>query len=216
MDFAAARRNMVDSQVRTNKVTDEAVIEALRQVPREIFVPEAFRGIAYVDEDLPLDGDRYLVEPMVFGRLLQAAAIRPTDVVLDLGCGPGYSTAVIARLANTVVALETDGALLDQAPRNLGRLGVDNAVVVEGPLEKGWPPQAPYNVIVLGGAVTHVPDQVLDQIVEGGRLVGVVAGEGVGRAVIHFRRGGSVSSRTLFDATIPLLPGFAPEPSFVF
>lgn len=216
MDFAAARRNMVDSQVRTNKVTDEAVIEALRQVPREIFVPEPFRGIAYVDEDLLLDGDRYLVEPMVFGRLLQAAAIRPTDIVLDLGCGPGYSTAVIARLANTVVALETDGALLNQAARNLGRLGVDNAVVVDGPLEEGWPPQAPYNVIVLGGAVAHVPDQVLDQIVEGGRLVGVVAGEGVGRVVIHFRRGGSVSSRTLFDATIPLLPGFAPEPSFVF
>lgn len=216
MDFSAARRNMVDGQVRTNKVTDEAVIEALRQVPREIFVPEPFRGIAYVDEDLPLDGDRYLVEPMVFARLLQVAAIRPTDIVLDLGCGPGYSTAVTARLANTVVALESDGALLGQAQRNLGRLGVDNTVVVEGPLEKGWPPQSPYNVIVLGGAVAYVPDQVLDQLAEGGRLVGVVAGEGVGRAVIHSRRGGTISSRTLFDATIPLLPGFAPEPSFVF
>lgn len=216
MDFVAARRNMVDRQVRTNKVTDELVVDALRQVPREIFVPEPLRGIAYVDEDLPLDGERYLVEPMVFARLLQAAAIRPTDIVLDLGCGPGYSTAVIARLANTVVALEADRGLLDLASRNLGLLKVDNAIVVEGPLEQGWPPQSPYNVVVLGGAVAHVPDQVIAQIGDEGRLVGVVADRGVGRAIILFPRGESVSSRTLFDATIPLLPGFAPEPTFVF
>ena len=216
MDFAAARRNMVDGQVRTNKVTDEAVVDALRQVPREVFVPEPLRGIAFVDEDLPLAGDRYLVEPMVFARLVQAATIRPTDIALDLGCGPGYSTAVIARLANTVVALESDRALLDQAARNLGQLGVDNAIMVAGPLEQGWPAQAPYNVIVLGGAVAHIPNHIIDQIADGGRLVGVVAGEGVGRAVMLLRRGESVSSRTLFDATIPLLPGFAPEPTFVF
>lgn len=216
MDFAAARQNMVDRQVRTNKVTDDAVLEALGQVPRELFVPAGLRSAAYVDEDVPLGNGRYLIEPMVFARLLQAAEPRPSDLVLDLGCGSGYSTAVLSRLANMVVALECDRTLAQRTSAALAELSIDNAVVVEGPLEQGWPAQAPYNIIVLGGAAERVPEVVLDQLTEGGRLVGVEMRGGVGRAVLYLRHRGVVSGRMLFDAAVSMLPGLAAEPSFVF
>lgn len=216
MDFVAARQNMVDRQVRTNKVTDDAVLEALRQVPRELFVPAGLRSAAYVDEDVPLGNGRYLIEPMVFARLLQAAEPRPSDLVLDLGCGSGYSTAVLSRLANMVVALECDRTLAQRTSAALAELSIDNAVVVEGPLEQGWPAQAPYNIIVLGGAAERVPEVVLDQLTEGGRLVGVEMRGGVGRAVLYLRHRGVVSGRPLFDAAVSMLPGLAAEPSFVF
>jgi len=216
MDFAAVRQNMVDRQVRTNKVTDDAVLEALGQIPRELFVPEGLRAAAYVDEDVPLGHGRYLIEPMVFARLLQAAEPRRPDLVLDLGCGSGYSTAVLSRLANMVVALECDRTLARRTSAALTELSIDNAMVVEGPLEQGWPAQAPYNVIVLGGAAERVPEVILDQLAEGGRLVGVEMRGGVGRAVLYLRRRGVVSCRPLFDAAVPTLPGLAAEPSFVF
>ena len=216
MDFAAARRNMVDRQVRTNKVTDEAVLEALGQVPRELFVSEGLRAAAYVDEGLPLGNGRYLIEPMVFARLLQAVEMKPTDLVLDLGCGSGYSTAVLSRLANMVVALECDRSLARRTSATLGELSIDNAVVVEGPLEQGWPAQAPYNAVLLGGAAARVPDAILGQLAEGGRLAGVETHGGVGRAVLYLNQRGVISARPLFDAEVPMLPGLAAEPSFVF
>ncbi len=216
MDFAAARRNMVDRQLRTNKVTDEAVLEALMQVPRERFVLDGLRGAAYVDEDLPLGNGRFLIEPMVFGRLLQAAAVRRSDLVLDVGCGTGYSAAVLSRLATMVVALECDGALARRTGAALAELSIDNAVVVEGPLEQGWPAQAPYDLILLGGAAEPMPEGLMAQLAEGGRLVGVEMRGGIGRAVLYLRRRGVVSARTLFDAAVPVLPGLAAEPSFVF
>ena len=216
MDFAAARRNMVDRQLRTNKVVDEAVLEAFRQIPREAFVPEALRSAACIDEDLPIGNGRFLLEPMVFARLLQSAELQRTDLVLDLGCGPGYSTAVLSRLANMVVALECDGSLVRRTGVALSDLRIDNAVVVEGPLERGWAAQAPYNVIVLGGAAARIPETVLGQLAEGGRLVGVEMHDGVGRAMLYLRHRGVVSGRPLFDAAVPILPGMAAEPSFVF
>ena len=216
MDFLAARRNMVDRQVRTNKVTDEAVLEALRQVPRELFLPPPMRAVAYVDEDVPIGNGRFLMEPMVFGRLLQAARIDSTDLVLDIGCGTGYSVAVLARLTNMVVALETDPALVRQTGGALAELGIDNAVVVQGPLREGWSAQAPYNVILLEGSVAEVPDAILDQLAEGGRLVGIQQQAGFGRAMLFLRRNGIVSSRPLFDAGLPQLPDFAVETGFVF
>ena len=216
MDFSAARRNMVERQVRTNKVTDEAVLEALGQVPRELFVPEGLRSVAYIDEDVPLGRGRYLIEPMVFARLLQAAELQPTDLVLDLGCGSGYSTAVLSHLVNMVVALDCDRALARLTSGALAELSIDNAVVVEGPLEQGWLAQAPYNVIVLGGAAERVPEPILGQLAEGGRLVGVEMRDGVGRAALYVRHRGVVSGRPLFDAATPMLPGMAAEHSFVF
>jgi protein-L-isoaspartate(D-aspartate) O-methyltransferase len=216
MDFAAARRNMVDRQLRTNKVVDEAVLEALGQIPREAFVSDALRSAAYVDEDLPLGNGRFLIEPMAFARLLQAAELKRTDLVLDLGCGPGYSTAVLSRLVTMVVALECERPLAQRSAKALANLQIDNAVVVEGPLERGWAAQAPYNAILLGGSAARIPEAVLGQLAEGGRLVGVEMRGGIGRAMLYLRHRGVISGRPLFDAAVPLLPGLAAEPSFVF
>jgi len=208
---------MVESQIRTNKVTDPRIVDAFGTVRREAFVGEAQRGIAYIDEDLEIAPGRYLMEPMVLARLLQAAAPQAGDMALDIGCATGYSTAVLARLAETVVGLERERALIDAANRTLNALDVDNAVVVEGALEAGYQKQAPYNVIVFQGAVAAVPETVKRQLADGGRLVAVVVDPaGIGRGTLVQRAGDSFSSRTLFDAATPLLPGFAREVGFVF
>jgi protein-L-isoaspartate(D-aspartate) O-methyltransferase len=216
-DFAAARHNMVEGQIRTNKVTDPAVIAAFRAVPRELFVPKSLRGIAYADEDLPVKAGRYLLEPLVLARLAQIAAIAPTDTVLDVGPASGYSTAIVAKIAGSVVAVESDAELASQATRALGELGLDNAAVVTGPLERGYAKQAPYEVILLNGAIARVPNSLLDQLAEGGRLVAVIDGDGgIGRATLMIKRSGVVSSRVVFDASSLPLPGFAVEAGFVF
>ncbi len=217
VDFATARLNMVESQLRTNRVTDLALLGAFETVPRERFVPEPLRGIAYVDEDVPLGGGRFVMEPMVLARLLQAALPGPDDIALDIGCGTGYGTAILSRLAATVVALESDATLAAAANQALDGLEFDNAVVVEGQLTEGYPKQAPYNVILLSGAVAEVPPAIGEQLAEGGRLVAVVAaGTGLGRATLMQRDGGVISSRVLHDAALPVLPGFETEPGFVF
>ena len=216
-DFAAARLNMVESQIRTNKVTDPRIVGAFETVPREVFVGEAKRGIAYVDEDLEVAPGRFLMEPMVLARLLQAAAPKPGDMALDIGCATGYSTAVLAQLAETVVGLEGERALMDAANRTLNALDVDNAVVVEGTLTAGYQKQAPYDVIVFQGAVSAIPDNVKRQLADGGRLVAVVVDAAdIGRGTLVQRAGDGFSSRTLFDAATPMLPGFAREIGFVF
>ncbi len=217
IDFSTARLMMVESQLRTNKVTDLPLIDAFETVPRELFVPEPLRGVAYVDEDVALGGGRFVMEPRVLARLLQAAQPGPEDMALDLGCGSGYATAILSRLVATVVALEDVAALATAANRSLAELEIDNAVVVEGRLVEGYPKQAPYNVILLGGAVAEVPAAVADQLAEGGRLVAVVsAGPGLGRATLMRRDGGVISSRILYDAALPVLPGFEAAPGFVF
>jgi protein-L-isoaspartate(D-aspartate) O-methyltransferase len=206
MDFAVARRNMVECQLRTNRITQDAVIAAMGEVPRERFVPDNLANIAYVDEDLAVGGERYLVEPMVLGRLLQESRANLDDVALLVGCGTGYSAAVLSKLCSAVFALESDGTFAG-----------NNAVVVEGPLDKGWPGEAPYNLIVFDGAVSELPSAILDQLADDGRLVAVVCDDqGVGRATLMEKRGGVVSSRTLFDANTPMLPGFAKSAGFVF
>ena len=215
-DFAAARKQMVDSQLLPNKVTDARLIEAMSMVPREAFLPEALRGVAYVDEDVPVAPGRYVIEPMVFARLLQAAAIRRTDAVLDVGCATGYSTAVIARLAGVVVAVEENAELAGLASASLAAVGAENAAVVTGPLNAGYAAQAPYDVIVLEGAVEDVPAALLDQLGEGGRLAVVLARRGIGKATLYTREDGVIGHRELFDAGLPLLPGFAREAGFVF
>ena len=216
-DYATVRHTMVESQLRTNEVSEPRLIEALEAVPREAFVPEPLRGIAYVDEDLEVAPARFLMEPRVLALLLQAANLDPADVVLDVGCLSGYSTALFARLADTVVGLESDADLARRADELMSTLGVDNAAVVTGPLAEGYAKQAPYNVILVGGAVPEVPAALIDQLAEGGRLLTILRPSGaVGHAALMLRRHGQVSTRVLFDAAVPALPGFERKPGFVF
>ncbi len=208
---------MVESQIRTNKVTDPRIVAAFEATAREAFVGEGKRGIAYIDEDLEVAPGRYLLEPMVLARLLQVAAPQATDMALDIGCATGYSTAVLAQLVQTVVGLECDRGLMDLANRTLNGLDVDNAVVVEGTLSAGYQKQAPYDVIVFQGAVSEVPEAIKRQLADGGRLtVVVVDAMGIGRGTLIQRAGDSFSTRALFDASTPLLPGLAREAGFVF
>ncbi|MXY41208.1 MAG: protein-L-isoaspartate O-methyltransferase [Rhodospirillaceae bacterium] len=225
-DFAAARANMVESQIRPNKVTDPALIGAMGALPREQFVPAGRRPLAYVDEDLALGAGRHLMEPMVLARLIQTAAPEAGEIALVVGCGTGYAVAVLSRLCETVIGVESDAALAGRAAETLIDLGIDNALVVEGPSSEGYPKQAPYDVILFDGAIPDFPDAVAAQCAESGRMVGVLTGggpsvgpgvgPGIGRATVGTKFGGIVSKRPVFDATVPPLPEFVEAGVFRF
>ena len=217
IDHAVARRNMVAGQIKTNRVTDERLIEAMEEIPRERFVPHAMRGTAYVDEDVEIAPGRYMMEPMVLARLVQEADIGADDIVLDVGCGTGYASAVMARLAGTVIALDVDETLAKEAARALNAVSADNAIVVTGALAEGYTRQAPYDVILVGGAVDRLPQTLADQLAEAGRMVAVVRAPGaVGQATLWARHRGALSGRRLFEASLPPLPGFDQPARFEF
>ena len=216
MDFAAARHNMVESQIRPNRVTDDRLISAMGTVPREAFVPKELRGVAYVDEAIPISDGRYLMEPMILARLLQEAAPTAGDLALTVGCGTGYAAAVLSHLVGAVVAVESDAALARQASRTLTDMGIDTVAVIEGALAEGCRDQAPFDIIFFDGAVAEIPESVASQLTEGGRLAAVVAGSAIGKGVLVTRRRGILSSREVFDAGTPLLPGFERKAAFVF
>ncbi|MGN6551782.1 MAG: protein-L-isoaspartate O-methyltransferase family protein [Pararhizobium sp.] len=222
MNFEAARLKMVDNQIRTTDVTSHPVLDAFLTVPRERFVPERFRALAYIDNDieiLPADAGRrarYLMEPSPLAKLIQLADVRPGDSVLEIGCGTGYASAILSRLAASVTALECEELLADSARRTLAELGCANAEVVVGPLAEGWPAKAPFNVIFVGGAVEELPDALLDQLKDGGRLVVV---EGVGnasRARLYVREDGAIAAHGAFNTSVRSLPGFERAETFVF
>ena len=217
VDYAQARRTMVERQVRTVDVTDLRIQAAMLEVPREAYVPAARRALAYLDHDVRVsDSGRALLRPIVFSRLIHAAAIRETDHVLDVGCATGYSAAILARLAGSVIALEEDIALARGAGETLAQTGATNLSVVSGPLVAGWSKSAPYDVIVLEGATEVRPDSLLAQLKEGGRLVAVVGSGPTGKAMIYRMASGHMTVQTLFDAAAPVLPGFVKPAEFVF
>ena len=216
LDFDQARQNMVESQIRTNKVTDERLIAALRTVPREAFLPEGLKSVAYIDEDLHLGDGRYMTEPMVLARLLQAADVGAGDAALVIGCTTGYAVALLAQLAETVVGIDDRAELVSAAENNLSALDINNAPVIERPLTEGYPQQAPYAIILIEGRCGDVPATITDQLASGGRLVTVIDEDGVGKATLIKRSGDAVSSRVLFDAQVPPLACFEREPAFVF
>ncbi|MEM8800169.1 MAG: protein-L-isoaspartate O-methyltransferase [Pseudomonadota bacterium] len=207
---------MIDGQLRPNRITDDRIIDAFASVSREMFMPKALKGVAYLDEDVEVAPDRYLMEPLVFARLLLAAQIKADDIILDIGCLNGYSSAVLAALGQTVVALETGTEQTERAASLLSDHDVSNAVCVEGALESGFPKEAPYDVIVIEGAVEHIPPSIIDQLNEGGRLVTVLSQNGVGKIFCGEKRDGGLVERLEEDAATPILPGFEKPASFAF
>lgn len=218
-DFAIARMKMVDSQLKTEAVTDYGVLTVMARVPREQFVPPAQRPFAYLDNDIVLkrSGDpRYLMQPAAFARLLQLAEITSADRVLDIGLGTGYSAAVIAGLARSVVALESDPDLALTARQNLATLDATNAKVVVGSLDAGAASDGPYDVIVLEGSVEVMPSSLFAQLAENGRLVAVVGKGWSAVATLYRKSGDDIGRRPAFNLAVSPLPGFRQPAAFVF
>ena len=218
-DYSQSRRKMVDNQLRTNDVTDHRILDAMEDVQRERFVPASRKAVAYIDEDLQIgsdEGGRVLMKPHIFGKMLQLADIRADDIVLIVGAGSGYSAAVIAKLAASVVALEEDEALFGSATESLVELGIENAVVVDGALTEGYASEGPFDGIFVDGAVESLPETLTKQLISAGRLVGIEGQGGAGVARLYQKSGEAVSSRFGFNAAVSLLPGFAKSEEFVF
>jgi len=221
-DFAQQRINMVESQVRPSDITDRRIIRAMLELPREDFVPERMRAMAYMDEAVevaPGNGEaapRYLLPPRTLAKLIQLAGIDASAVVLDVGPATGYSTALLAKLATRVVALEADQGLCATASATLSALGLTNAQVLQGPLPAGAKSEGPFDAILLNGAVEVVDLDLIDQLKEGGKMVGVLATGSFGRAHVWRRNGEAFDTRPDFDAAAPPIPGFTRPAGFIF
>lgn len=213
-EFASRRVMMVDTQVRPSDVTKFPIIDAMLTVPREVYVPRTQREVAYVGENLAIGGGRMMLEARTMAKLLEALDIQPDEMVLDLGCGLGYSAAVIARLAGTVIAVEEDEALATDAQRILSEEGVDNALVIAGPLVNGAAKHAPYDVIVLQGGVEILPPAITDALRDGGRIGAIFMEGALGTAMLGRKTNGSISWRAVFNAAAPVLDGFRKPAGF--
>lgn len=215
-EYEAARRTMVENQLRPNRIDDARVIEAMLAVPREAFVPEALKGVAYGDDDLALGGGRRLIEPLALGKLLQAAAVEPSNVVLLIGCDTGYVGAVLARLAPKVHLLLPEGRDVVAVERALAGVERTSVTVQTAAAPLGLPSRAPFDVILLAGAVREVPEPLLSQLSDGGRLAAVVQDGNAGRVMLCRRIGDAIGRTTPFDAWLAEIPELRPEPRFVF
>jgi len=215
-DYSAARSHMIDSQIRTSDVTDLALLKAFRTVSREDFVPQNQKALAYGDAHIDLGEERVMLRPRDLAKMIQAADIKPSDVVLDIACGRGYSSAVMSRLAETVVGLENTDEAVAKATEKLVDANVENCAVVQGELKAGASEHGPFNVIFVNGAVSSVSKSWLDQLANNGRLICIIQNGPVGRASVYTRSGSAIGDRVIFDTHAPIIPGFEREPAFVF
>ena len=213
-EYAAQRLNMVEGQVRANDVTDRRIQIAMSEIARERFVPERLHPVAYMDRCLEILPGRYILDPRSFSKLVQVAAVEQGDRVLDVGCGSGYSSAVLCRLADEVVALEADPELAAVARQFLSKNA--NVTIVTGPLPEGAPDKAPFDVIFINGAIEIYPERLLRQLADGGRLVAIVSERGRGQARLYLNANGAIGERNAFDAQVPVLPGFERARVFEF
>ena len=213
-DYASRRRVMVDTQIRPSDVTMFPVIEAMLTIPRERFVPNRLREAAYLGENLDIGTGRVILEPRTLAKMINALAIGPEDLVLDLGPGFGYSTAVLAQLAQAVVAVEPEEPLVSEAEAALADTGIDNAAVIHGDMTKGAPKHGPYDAIILQGAIEHLPEAIADQLSDGGRIACLFREERLGVCRIGIKADGHVSWKYGFNASAPVLPGFERDKEF--
>jgi protein-L-isoaspartate(D-aspartate) O-methyltransferase len=214
IDFKKARNTMVDCQIRPSDVTLYPIISAMLDIPREEFVPRNLRPVAYAGEAIPLAPGREILPPRTMGKLLDAVNIGPGELVLDIGCGLGYSTALIGRLAEAVIGIEEDADMAAAATKTLSDQSIDNAVVSEAPLAEGDPAHGPYDVIVIEGGIESFPEALIGQLKEGGRVGAIRMSGRVGRMELGIRRGDHIAWRPVFDATAPVLPGFKTRKEF--
>nr|WP_010391906.1 protein-L-isoaspartate O-methyltransferase [Paracoccus sp. TRP] len=214
-DFAQRRTHMVDTQVRPNDVTSYPVIEAMLNVPREQFVPEARREVAYVGNNIDLIPGRVLLEPRTLGKMIDTLSLQSEDLVLNIGCGYGYAAAVMARIVEAVVAVEEDAGMAAEAESRLAAQDVFNVAVVQGPLAEGCAGQAPYDAILIEGAIEELPEGLIEQLSEGGRIVALFREGNLGTARIGQKLDGRVNWRFAFNADAPVLPGFVRPRGFV-
>jgi protein-L-isoaspartate(D-aspartate) O-methyltransferase len=218
--FATARQKMVDGQVRTNDVTDPRIIDAMLSIPRELFVPESRRALAYLDLDLDVaeggSSKRYMIKPQIIAKMLQAAEMTASDNALVVGCASGYAAALAARLGTKVTGTESELALVEKGNSVLGALGFSNVALKMAAPADGDPAGGPYDVIILNGATEIMPDRLFEQLAEGGRLVGIFDTGKPARVMIVTRSHGDLGHRALFDGAAPVLPGLERRPSFVF
>jgi len=214
VDYTARRTMMVDTQVRPSDVTKFPIIDAMLTVPREQFVPNGRREAAYIGENVPLAPGRVVLEPRTLAKMLDALNVQPGDLVLDVASGLGYSSALLSRLGQAVVALEEDETLAGESETTLAELGADNVAVVVGSLTEGAAQHGPYDAIILQGGVETIPDAIIAQLKEGGRIAAVFMEGALGVCRIGHRIDGAVSWRFAFNAAAPVLPGFSKAPSF--
>lgn len=213
-DFASRRRTMVDTQVRPSDVTKFPIIEAMLRVPREEFVPDDKIEAAYVGENLTLDKGRVLLDPRTLSKMLDALEITPADLVLDIGCGTGYSSALMQGMAQAVVGLEEDDALAKSAESALARSGADSVVLVKGNLTDGATEHAPYDVMILQGGIEEFPQTLIGQLAEGGRVCALFMDGALGVVRLGVRKGDVIGWRDIFNAAAPVLPGFEKAQAF--
>ena len=214
-DFADRRTMMVDTQVRPNEVTSYTVLDAMLTVPREEFVPDALRDIAYAGDDLDMGNGRHILEPRTIGRMLETLDLKNSDLVLDVGCGFGYSAALLAQVAEAVVAIESDPEMAAEAQERLAAQNIFNVAVVQATLPEGCPGQAPYDAILIsGGSIEVLPDALVEQLRDGGRSVAVFREKQLGTCRIGYKAEGRITWRYAFNALAPSLPGFVREAGF--
>lgn len=215
-NFEARRVTMVDTQVRPSDVTKFTIIDAMLSVPREEFVPDGLRDLAYVGGPVEIAPGRTLLDPRTTAKILDVLDLQPRDVVLEIGCGLGYITALLARMTDTVVALEEDESLAAEAEARLGAQDVVNAAVINGPMQDGAAKHGPFDAILIAGGVEVVPETILDQLKEGGRVAAIFMEGALGEVRLGWKHNGRISWRMEFNATADVLPGFARAPNFVF
>ncbi|KIC14803.1 protein-L-isoaspartate O-methyltransferase family protein [Leisingera sp. ANG-Vp] len=213
-DFTERRRMMVDTQIRPSDVTKYPIIEAMLAVPREQFVPDAQAEAAYADQNVALDSSRVLLEPRTLAKMLDAVDLQNDELVLDVACGLGYSTAVAARVAQMVIGVEEDEDMAADAQALLSETGADNAIVHTGPLAEGAAEHGPYDVILVQGGAEQLPAALLEQLKDGGRIAALMVSGELGEVKIGYKSGGQVSWRFAFNAGAPVLPGFAAAREF--
>lgn len=216
--FDEQRKNMVQGQLLPQGVRHVSLLEAMRTLDREEFLPPHLSDVAYTDGPLSVGNGRYMLAPAVLAQMIEALGIEPTDTVLDIGCGTGYSSAILACMADTVVGLEQDKAMAMTGVHQLDQLGLTNAMIIHlGDWTQGYAKKSPYDAILINGAVNHIPEKICAQLADGGRLVAVVArGTRTGTAMLVTRRGNSFATRGLFDTATPVLTGFQNKIGFSF